>query len=202
MAHEVESLFFLGDTPWHGLGKKIERALTVEEAIVESGLDWEVALAPMFTQSGEKVQDGQLSYRVTDGQQLGVVGPDYSVLQNREAFKFFQPFLDQGLVQFETAGSLRGGKRVWVLGKIVAAPAVIVPSANDIVCRYVLLSNGHDGKLAVRVGFTDVRVVCMNTLRMSHDSDASKLIRVRHRGDVVTTLENIRETMKVATQEF
>jgi phage/plasmid-like protein (TIGR03299 family) len=68
--------------------------------------------------------------------------------------------------------------------------------------KYVLLSNSHDGTLAVRVGFTPIRVVCANTLAMAHDSNASKLIRVKHSGNVVSNLEKIRETMNLADQEF
>jgi phage/plasmid-like protein (TIGR03299 family) len=73
---------------------------------------------------------------------------------------------------------------------------------NDIVEKYVLVSNSHDGTLAVRVGFTSVRVICANTLAAAHNSEASKLIRVKHTKNVVQNLENIREIMDVANSEF
>ena len=80
------------------------------------------------------------------------------------------------------------------------APLVIAP--GDEVEKFILLSHGHDGSLAIRCGFTPVRVVCQNTLSMAHGSDASKLIRIKHTKDVLANLENIRETMNLANQEF
>ena len=73
---------------------------------------------------------------------------------------------------------------------------------GDEVEKFILLSHGHDGSLAIRCGFTPVRVVCQNTLSMAHGSDASKLIRIKHTKDVLANLENIRETMNLANQEF
>ena len=73
---------------------------------------------------------------------------------------------------------------------------------GDEVEKFVLLSHGHDGSLAVRCGFTPIRVVCQNTLSMAHGSDASKLIRVKHMKDVLENLANVREIMDIANQEF
>jgi phage/plasmid-like protein (TIGR03299 family) len=138
--------------------------------------------------------------RTTDQKVLGVVGPRYTVLQNRDAFRWFEPFLEAGEASLETAGSLRGGSRVWALAKLCRDPLEIVP--GDEVQKYLLLSHSHDGSLAVRCGFTPVRVVCSNTLAMAHGADASKLIRIRHTGDVLGNLMAVREVMDVADQEF
>ena len=201
MSHEVESMFFMNQTPWHGLGTRVIEIPTIDEAIAASGLNWTVGMKPLFTEQGEKVKH-QATFRESDGKILGVVGPGYKPLQNMEAFKFFQPFLDQGAATLETAGSLRGGQRVWVMAKIKSDPLVIVPQSNDIVQSYILLSNSHDGTLAVRVGFTPVRVVCANTMAMAHSSDASKLIRIRHSGNVEEALAAVRDVMNVAKSEF
>lgn len=205
MAHEVESMFYLGQTPWHGLGKKIERVLTVEEAIREAGLDWEVALQPIYTAPGpnmELVEDAQLCYRLDNGKQLGTVGKRYRPLQNAEAFKVFQPLVESNEIALETAGSLNEGRKIWILGRINKDPLTIVGKADDVVERFVLLSNSHDGTLAVRMGFTPIRVVCNNTLTFAITSDDSKLIRVRHTTNMVKTLDELRETMNVANAEF
>jgi phage/plasmid-like protein (TIGR03299 family) len=87
-----------------------------------------------------------------------------------------------------------------VLAKLNRDPLVI--AAGDEVEKYLLLSHSHDGTLAVRAGFTPIRVVCQNTLSMAHGTDASKLIRVRHTGDVLENLFAIREVMDLANQEF
>ena len=68
--------------------------------------------------------------------------------------------------------------------------------------HYVLLSNSHDGSLAVRVGFTPIRVVCNNTLCLAHESKASKLLRVKHTSRVLENLEDVRDTIDLAQQEF
>jgi phage/plasmid-like protein (TIGR03299 family) len=89
---------------------------------------------------------------------------------------------------------------VWVLAKLNREPLVVAP--GDEVEKYLLLSHGHDGSLAVRVGFTPVRVVCANTLAVAHRSDAAKLIRLKHTKDVLTNLANVREVMNLANAEF
>jgi phage/plasmid-like protein (TIGR03299 family) len=131
---------------------------------------------------------------------LGVVGPRYAPLQNRDAFGWFQPFLDARAAALHTAGALRQGSRVWVLAKINRDPLVV--AEGDTVEKFLLLSHGHDGSLAVRCGFTPIRVVCANTLSMAHGSDASTLIRIKHTRDVLENLANVREVMDLANQEF
>ena len=199
MSHEVESLMFVGDVPWHKLGKRFEQAPSLYEALVASGLNWNVKTEPVFSANGEKLE-ALLTRRDSDQSILGVVGPKYTPLQNTEAFNFFTPFVDSKEASIEAAGSLRQGKRVWILAKINRDPMII--KGNDTVEKYVLVSNSHDGTLAVRVGFTSVRVICANTLAAAHDSKASKLIRVKHTKNVVQNLENIREIMNLANSEF
>ena len=192
-------MFVVGAAPWHNLGRKFEVPPSLEEALVAAGLDWKVTTEPLFSGSKEQV-DALLTRRSSDQSILGVVGPNYTPLQNTEAFEFFRPFLDEKAAAIETAGSLRQGKRVWVLAKINRDPLVI--KGNDIVEKYVLLSNSHDGTLAVRVGFTPIRVVCNNTLSMAINSEASKLIRIKHTKNVVSNLESVQEIMNLADAEF
>ncbi len=199
MAHEVEQMMYVGQAPWHSLGHKFQQAPSLEEALVAAGLNWKVTTEPVFSGAGEQVE-AQLTRRSSDQSILGVVGPNYVPLQNTEAFEFFRPFLDEKEAAIETAGSLRMGKRVWILAKINRDPMAV--KGNDIVDKYVLLSNSHDGTLAVRVGFTPIRVVCQNTLSGAINSKASKLIRVKHTKNVVQNLENIREIMDLANSEF
>lgn len=210
MSHELEidaagnaSMMYVGQTPWHSLGKKLDKPPTTREAIVAAGLDWTVDLKPLFVQPTDddfEKLTWNATVRSTDGSILGVVGPTYKPLQNVEAFSFFDPFLESGAATLETAGSLKAGKRVWVLAKVAGDPVEIVP--GDAVERFIVLSNGHDGTMAIRVGFTPIRVVCSNTMAMAHTDKASKLLRVRHTSNTVNTLEVIRDTMKVLDAEF
>lgn len=199
MSHEVEQMFVVGAAPWHNLGRKFEVPPSLEEALVAAGLDWKVTTEPLFSGAQEQVE-ALLTRRSSDNSILGVVGPNYVPLQNTEAFDFFRPFLDEKAAVIETAGSLRQGKRVWVLAKINRNPLVI--KGNDVVEKYVLLSNSHDGTLAVRVGFTPIRVVCNNTLSMAINSEASKLIRIKHTKNVLSNLESVQDIMNLADSEF
>ena len=206
MAHLVESMMYVGKTPWHGLGTPIpeEKQLTVRDAIVAAKLDWQVELKHVFTENQSGGKSGILDHyavcRTSDNAFLGIVGPDYVPLQNQQALEWFQPFLNAGEATLETAGSLNGGKQVWALAKIRNGNMTV--GKKDAVAHYILLSNAHDGSVAVRVGFTPIRVVCNNTLTLAHGSTASKLLRVRHTSNLHVNLELIREIMNVARHEF
>ena len=207
MAHLVESMMYVGKTPWHGLGTPIpeEKKINVREALVAAGLDWKVELRRVYTENSEgSAKAGILDHfavcRTSDDAFLGIVGPDYKPLQNHEALEWFQPFLDADEATLETAGSLKGGRQVWSLAKI--RDGLMDVNQKDSVAHYILLSNGHDGSVSVRVGFTPIRVVCNNTLTMAHRSNASKLLRVRHTSNLQENLETVRDTMKLARREF
>lgn len=202
MAHEIESMTYFGKLPWHGLGTALEEADLYDwrTASVKAGLNWEAELVPLVTaDTGAKVEHRAVR-RKNDGRVLGVVGPRYTVLQNQDAFQWFEPFLHTKEAALHTAGSLRNGSRIWVLAELNRDPLVI--AQDDEVDKYLLLSHSHDGSLAVRVGFTPVRVVCANTLAMAHGADASKLIRVKHTKDVHQNLASIREVINLANAEF
>lgn len=214
----VETMFSVGQVPWHGLGKNFKEGakLSITEGITAAGLDWEVGLVPAVSLNTvadvvRQVQAGQLpkdvpttSYnlitRNTDGMIYGVVKDRWPPLQNKEAFQWFQPFLDAGLCSLHTGGSLAQGEIIWVLAEINSPNSEIVPGDN--VSKFILLSNSHDGGTSVRVGFTPIRVVCANTLSMAHHSKASKLIRIRHSDKMKTNLDKLRDIMNLANQEF
>jgi phage/plasmid-like protein (TIGR03299 family) len=202
MPHEIETMAYFGDRPWHGLGTALADADLYDwpSASKKAGLDWDVELVPLVTADAQGTVGHRAVRRTSDQKVLGVVGPRYAPLQNKDAFAWFQPFLDAREAALHTAGSLRAGSRVWVLAKLNRDPLVI--AAGDEVEKFILLSHGHDGSLAVRAGFSPIRVVCQNTLSMAHGSDASRLIRVRHTKDVLRNLTDIRAVMDAANAEF
>ena len=202
MPADVETMMYAGEVPWHGLGQKVTGSLSSAEAMKAAGLDWTVATELMYLANGQQVPKARAVKRSTDGAILGVVGPDWTPLQNPEAFNWFDPIVRAGEAHYETAGALRSGGRVWILARVNRPDAVIVPQSDDRVSQFVLLSNGHDGSLAVRVGFTNVRVVCQNTLSAAHTSAASKLIRMRHTKGILGALDKVREVMDLAAAEF
>jgi phage/plasmid-like protein (TIGR03299 family) len=192
MSAAVEQMMFVGATPWHGLGNKVDADIGVEDAIVAAGLDWEVGLKDLQTVDGVPVSH-RATYRKTDGSILGVVGPRYTPLQNRDSFDWFQPFIDAGECGIHTAGSLHSGQKVWVLAQLNRDSSEIVP--GDDVSKFILLSNSHDGTTAIRVGYTPIRVVCANTLAWAHSNTNSQLIRIRHTRSSKNNLENVRDIM-------
>ena len=202
MAHMIETMAYFGALPWHRLGTALEEADLYDwtSASQKAGLDWTVELVPLVTADTQAHVDHRAVRRMSDNRILGVVGPRYAPLQNKDAFGWFQPFLNAREAALHTAGSLRNGSRVWVLAKLNRDPLVI--AEGDAVEKYLLLSHGHDGSLAVRCGFTPIRVVCQNTLSMAHGSNASKLIRLKHTRDVLENLANVREVMDLANAEF
>jgi phage/plasmid-like protein (TIGR03299 family) len=192
-------MMFVGATPWHGLGNKVDADIGVEDAIVAAGLDWEVGLKDLQTVDGVPVSH-RATYRKTDGSILGVVGPRYTPLQNKDSFDWFQPFIDAGECGIHTAGSLHSGQKVWVLAQLNRDSSEIVP--GDDVSKFILLSNSHDGTTAIRVGYTPIRVVCVNTLAMAHNNKSSQLIRIRHTRSSKNNLEQVRDIMDNINSQF
>ena len=212
MTAAVENMAFAGETPWHGLGNTLDGSETTEQVMIAAGLDWRVNTEPVFRKIIIPGEDGaedtvrydevkaQVSVRESDDSILGVVGPRWTPLQNADAFKVFEPLVESGDMSWHTAGSLRDGQRVWVLCQLNLDNSEIVP--GDEIRKFALLSNGHDGKLAVHFGFTPIRVVCANTEALARECKASKLIRVRHHRFVKENVEKLRDIMNLANQEF
>ena len=199
MPANVESMFYTGAEPWHGLGEKLENAPTISEAIDKSGLDWEVGVKDLVTTDGYDVP-AKATYRKSDNSILGVVGPRYVPLQNKDAFEWFQPFVDAGECSLHTGGSLSGGQKVWALAQLNRDSSEIVK--GDEVQKFILLSNSHDGTTAIRVGYTPIRVVCVNTLAFAHSHKQSNLLRIRHTKSAQTNLDNVRDIMDNINAQF
>lgn len=206
MAHMIEnrngqdSVFVVGTPAWHRLGKVFENPPSIEEGIRAANLDWTVKKAIITAEGGIAIPDRVAVIRDGDSKVLGVVGSDYSPVQNSEAFDWFQPWLESGHASLESAGSLYEGKRIWVMAKINNVAGDVLP--GDTVESFILLSSSHDGTMSVRAGFTPVRVVCANTLSMAHNGKGGRLLKVHHKGNVKETLNLVRETMDLHTKAF
>ena len=208
MVANVESMAYFGQTPWHGIGTIIQKEdrFDWKKALELSETDWLVEKQPIFHtmddgKTYEEVENHMAVRRQTDNRVLGIVGKNYTPLQNEEAFRWFAPLFDNKQVALETAGSLMDGQRVWILAEIQGIDPITVVR-NDIVRRYLLLSNSHDGTSAVRVSLNPVRVVCCNTLAMAHANKQARNIRLRHGKDVVANLEEVRDIINFANKEF
>ena len=168
MGHNLlnNTMAFVGEEPWHDLGRPVSPNVSAAEMCGQAGLDWKVEKLPApgarVVDQKKEIYDRYLIYRDPIGEEqakvaLGMVGSGYEPLQNREAFAFFTPFIDTGFAQFQTAGALGNGERVWVQAKLQEQ---ILVAKNDVIDRYLLLSNSHNGAGAVSIRFTPIRVVC------------------------------------------
>ncbi|MCI7060920.1 MAG: DUF945 domain-containing protein [Lachnospiraceae bacterium] len=193
MSAEVETMMFVGrERPWHGLGTMVEEAPDSREALIAAGLDWDVVQRPVFTQDGVKVPGYFANVRQQDGSILGVVTSRYKVVQNRDAFAFTDALLGDG-VRYETAGSLMGGRKTWILAKL---PTRYIIQGEQIL-PYLVFSNTHDGSGAIKIAMTPIRVVCNNTLNLALDT-ADRSWSIHHTGDIAAKLEDARETLFMA----
>lgn len=203
MAANVEWMFSGNNvTPWHGIGEIIKGTLSSEEAIRVAHLDWDVVPMPIYDGNGRELKGYKVNQRSSDGKNLGVVTDRYKIVQNREAFAFTDALLGEG-VQYETAGSLDSGKRVWMLARMEGTEI-----AEEQVDPYLVFTNSHDGKGAVRVAAVPVRVVCQNTLNLAL-TQASRHWTCAHKGDIQSKLDEARYTlasaeryMKALEEEF
>lgn len=192
MAANVESMFYVRQTPWHGLGTRVIEAPTSKEALIAAGLDWRVRQEPIYTDTEEQIDGYCANVRETDRKVLGVVTERYKVIQNEEAFAFTDALLGEG-VRYETAGSLQGGRKVWVLAHM---PHEYIISGERI-SPYLLFSNTHDGSGAVKVALTPIRVVCNNILNLAL-STAKRCWSTIHTGDIQNKMQEAKNTLLLA----
>ena len=187
------------------VGKRVcDEPLTSEEAIKQAGLDWEVKVRPLYVQDNDSlidtfniVQRHKAIVREDNQQVLGVVGKNYRPVQNADAFKFMDELVQDGSMRYHTVGNLRGGKRVWLLGKTGS----FEPVQGDEVGKYIFLWNSHDGSTSLKCMTTTIRVVCENAVAsaMRHSENN---VSVRHTTTLNDRIIEAKEIMAAANKQF
>lgn len=180
MSHEVETMAYSGEVPWHGLGTRVSNDLTPNQMMKAAGLDWEVkALSARATHQGKNISlPVKALVRDSDSKVLTVISSKWNPVQNKDAFSFFDEFVKIGDMEMHTAGSLRDGKIVWILAKINESFEVI---KGDRVDSYLLFTNPHQYGKRMSIRSTQIRVVCNNTLCAAHDAASEMIINFDHR---------------------
>lgn len=194
MAANVETMFSVRKKPWHGIGTVVENAPCSREAIRLAGLDWEIVQKDVYTDGGAAVPGYKANVRSTDQSVLGVVSDRYRTVQNEEAFAFTDGLLGEG-VTYETAGSLQGGRRVFMLARLPQRYII----AGDEITPYFVIMNSHDGSCAVKAAMTPVRVVCQNTLNLALRT-AKRTWTARHTSGIMDRIEDARVTLQFAEE--
>lgn len=200
MANAVETMFSVREKPWHyemtkEFTKIIQEAPTSYDALVAAGLNWEVESKKIqLAETGIEIPNAWANVRNTDGKVLGIVTDRYKIVQNVDAFSFTDTLIG-GEVRYETAGSLLGGRKIWLLAQMPKTTVL-----GDDVEPYLCFTNTHDGSGAVRVMMTPVRVVCNNTLNLAIRG-AKRSWSVKHTGDINRKIAEAKETLGLA-QEY
>jgi phage/plasmid-like protein (TIGR03299 family) len=180
------------------VGSTLTDCLTVEQALVAGGLDWEVAAMPLlaYTPNGNiEIKDRVANTRIRNGEfdVLGVVGKDYQIVQNHEAFKVLDDIVDMSGANFNAAGALKGGKRQFISMKI---PQHIEFSNGDATDLYLFCTNSHDGKSAMRISVTPIRIACTNQIGQITQSALSSFT-IRHTSNALNRVQEARETLNL-----
>jgi phage/plasmid-like protein (TIGR03299 family) len=219
MAHNIHlnentgqhAFFSVQQKAWHGLGQIVEGYPTSAEAIRFAGLDYTVEKRPLFTydsenfradeESGIKIPEidvpGFYATLRTDTEAvLGVVGKDYEIVQNRDAFAFFDAIVGGGGIQYETAGALGKGERIFITAKL---PGYIQVGREDLIEQYLFLTTSHDGYGSITAAFTPVRIVCNNTLNAAL-RNCSNSLKIRHTANAKERLEQAHRVMGISAK--
>ena len=199
MAHQVETMAYAGETPWHGLGVPVSNDLTRAQMMQKAGLDWTVHEVESFVEfNGNRIPTGQKALvRSSDARVLTNVGPDWKPVQNEQAFEFFAEYVFAGNMEMNTAGSLRDGQMVWALAKVKDSFDLF---GGDQVDSYLLFSNPHQYGKSIDVRFTPIRVVCNNTLSLSLGMEAERQVKVGHR--VQFNADEVKQALGIATEKL
>lgn len=181
---------------WHGLGQIVEHAMTSQEAIKLANLDYTVDKQQAYMGlDGNfiEVKDKFVTYRTDTNDTFGVVGKRYHVVQNTEAFEFFDAIVGENEAIFETAGCLKKGEVVFITAKLPSYIAV----GDDVVDQYLLLSSSHDGTRGIQAFFTPVRVVCNNTLSAAYQNSKYR-VNITHTKSASEQLRKAHEIMGIS----
>jgi len=176
---------------------------TVEEALTDGGLDFDVALRPVLTMGAggrlTKIDTHSAVVRLDTGAVLGIVGRKYRAIQFRDGLgEFGKAILATDGAAIETAGTMYGG-RVGILSfELDALKGVKVAGekAEGEIRTYLLLSTSHDGSMALQASITPVRWVCKNTLNFALRG-ARSTFKVRHSGGVADKYVEARRVLGI-----
>ena len=204
MSHEIETMAYAGEVPWHGLGEPVSNEMSAVEMMKAAGVDWEVQLTANHYPpdhehfAGKPVKDSHFIERTSDGSILGeyVAGTQYKTFQNKDLFEFFAPFIDDGSMFLHTAGSLFGGRKVWCMATTNEGFTL---GQDDQVHNNLLFTIAHTGTNANSALLTPIRVVCNNTMRLALQSNDDI---VTHNHKVPFDAEAMKVALGISSENF
>ena len=187
MAHQVEQMAYVGDTPWHGLGNQLTQNQPIEVWAQQAGMDWRIESSNVSymaqNERGQSIimpyEEQRVLYRSDTHAPLSVVSQRYQEVQPMEILEFYRDLTEQSGFELETAGVLKGGKKFWALARTGQTAEL---KGGDVSNGYILLATACDGTLATTAQFTNIRVVCNNTLAIAlrGQSSSASVVKVPH----------------------
>ena len=187
MAHQIEQIAYVGETPWHGLGNQLSPNQPLEVWAQQAGMDWRIESSNVsyMAQNGRgqsiimPFEEQRVLYRSDTHAPLSVVSQRYQEVQPKEILEFYRDLTEQSGFELETAGVLKGGKKFWALARTGQSTAL---KSKDVSNGYILLATACDGTLATTAQFTSIRVVCNNTLAIAlrGQSSSAGVVKVPH----------------------
>ncbi len=187
MAHQIEQMAYVGQTPWHGLGNQLSQNQPLEVWAKQAGMDWRIESSNVSymaqNERGQSIimpfEEQRVLYRSDTHAPLSVVSQRYQEVQPMEILEFYRDLTEQSGFELETAGVLKGGKKFWALARTGQSTAL---KGKDVSNGYILLATACDGTLATTAQFTNIRVVCNNTLAIAlrGQSSSAGVVKVPH----------------------
>lgn len=218
MAHNINynestgkhSFFSVKEKAWHGLGQIVTECPTSSQALQLAGLDFKVEKRNMFINdhnndlselgfgsNSVQVPDFYSNVRTDTNDILGVVGKGYQIIQNIDAFDFFDAIVGGGNgIKYETAGALGKGERIFITAKL---PDYITVGRNDLIEQYLFLTTSHDGSGSIVAAFTPIRIVCNNTLNAALKSQTNT-VKIRHTSSAKDRLSTAHKLMGISSK--
>jgi phage/plasmid-like protein (TIGR03299 family) len=198
---QQHSFMSVQEPAWHGLGKIIRDYPTSAEALKFAGLDYEVRKRPNFHRLDNGtviVSDNSFyTYRPDTEAILGdKLGADYEVVQNVDAFSFFDCIVGGDGILYETAGALGSGERIFITAKL---PDYIKVGNSDLIEKYLFLTTSHDGLGSITAALTPIRIVCANTLAAALRS-RKNAIKIRHTANAKERLEQAHKVLGISNK--
>ena len=205
MAHEVQTMAYVGDEPWHGLGNKLSPNQPIEVWAEQAGMDWRIESSDVsyyanHAAGGQLIMpfpDNKVLYRSDTLEPLSVVSQRYQEVQPSEILEFYRDLTEQADFELETAGVLKGGRKFWALAKTGQSTAL---KGKDVSNGYILLATACDGTLATTAQFTSIRVVCNNTLAISLTDKSGSVVKVPH--STVFDAEKVKNQLGISVKHW
>lgn len=172
MAHQIEQIAYVGETPWHGLGNQLSPNQPIEVWAEQAGMNWKIESSNVSYMAqntrGPSIimpfEEQRVLYRSDTHAPLSIVSQRYQEVQPMEILEFYRDLTEQAGFELETAGVLKGGKKFWALARTGQSSML---KGKDVSNGYILLATACDGTLATTAQFTSIRVVCNNTLAIA-----------------------------------